>query len=138
MENTMINVLGTKYQIETHKVSEDSYLEENKLSGYCGEDSKLIVIADMSEEKYFSGMDELEREAYRKRVLRHEIMHAFLNESGLSDSSNQYGGAWAKNEEMVDWFAIQSPKIFKIYSELGLLGVLEKTTVSVVGSDGKM
>lgn len=138
MENTMINVLGTKYQIETHKVSEDSYLEENKLSGYCGEDSKLIVIADMSEEKYFSGMDELEREACRKRVLRHEIMHAFLNESGLSDSSNQYGGAWAKNEEMVDWFAIQSPKIFKIYSELGLLGVLEKTTVSVVGSDGKM
>lgn len=138
MENAMINVLGTKYQIETHKVSEDSYLEENKLSGYCGEDSKLIVIADMSEEKYFSGMDELEREAYRKRVLRHEIMHAFLNESGLSDSSNQYGGAWAKNEEMVDWFAIQSPKIFKIYSELGLLGVLEKTTVSVVGSDGKM
>lgn len=138
MENTKINVLGTEYKIETHKVSEDSYLEENKLSGYCGEDSKLIVIADMSEEKYFSGMDELEREAYRKRVLRHEIMHAFLNESGLSDSSNQYGGAWAKNEEMVDWFAIQSPKIFKIYSELGLLGVLEKTTVSVVGSDGKM
>lgn len=138
MENTMINVLGTKYRIETHKVSEDSYLEENKLSGYCGEDSKLIVIADMSEGKYFSGMDELEREAYRKRVLRHEIMHAFLNESGLSDSSNQYGGAWAKNDEMVDWFAIQSPKIFKIYSELGLLGVLEKTTISVAGSDGKM
>ena len=48
-------------------------------------------------------------------------MHAFLNESGLSDSSNQYGGAWAKNEEMVDWFAIQSPKIFKVYSELGLV-----------------
>lgn len=44
-----------------------------------------------------------------------------MNESGLSDSSNQYGGAWAKNEEMVDWFAIQSPKIFKVYSELGII-----------------
>lgn len=121
MENRKINILGTEYRIETHKVSEDSYLEDNKLSGYCGEEEKLIVVADMSEEKYFTGMDEKMQETYRKRVLRHEIMHAFLNESGLSDSSNQYGGAWAKNEEMVDWFAIQSPKIFKVYSELGII-----------------
>lgn len=121
MGNRKINILGTEYRIETHKVSEDSYLEKNKLAGYCGEESKLIVIADMSEEKYFSGMDEKEQEVYRKRTLRHEIMHAFLNESGLSDSSNQYGGAWAKNEEMVDWFAIQSPKIFKVYTELDIL-----------------
>ena len=123
MENRKINILGTEYRIETHKVSEDSYLEEKRLAGYCGEESKLIVIADMSEEKYFSGMDEKEQEVYRKRTLRHEIMHAFLNESGLPDSANQYGGAWAKNEEMVDWFAIQSPKIFKVYAELGILEI---------------
>lgn len=121
MENRKINILGTEYRIETHKVSEDSYLEEKGLAGYCAECSKVIVVADMSEEKYFPYMDETEKEAYRKRTLRHEIMHAFLNESGLSDSSNQYGGAWAKNEEMVDWFAIQSPKIFKVYSELGII-----------------
>lgn len=121
MENTKINVLGMEYRIETHKVSEDSYLEENKLAGYCGEEEKLIVVADMSEEKYFTGMGEKAQEAYWKKTLRHEIMHAFFNESGLSDSSNQYGGAWAKNEEMVDWFAIQSPKIFKVYLELGII-----------------
>lgn len=122
MKNMKVNILGTEYRIETHKVSEDSYLKDNKFSGYCGEEEKLIVVADISEEKYFTGMDEKAQEAYRKRVLRHEIMHAFLNESGLSDSSNQYGGAWAKNEEMVDWFAIQSPKIFAIYQNLGILG----------------
>lgn len=121
MENRKINILGTEYTIETHKVSEDSYLEKNRLAGYCGEDSKLIVIADMSEKKYFPCMDEKEQETYRKKTLRHEIMHAFLNESGLSDSSNRFDSAWAKNEEMVDWFAIQSPKIFKVYSELGLV-----------------
>lgn len=121
MENMKINVLGMEYRIETHKVSEDSYLEENKLAGYCGEEEKLIVVANMSEEKYFAGMDEKAQEAYWKKTLRHEIMHAFFNESGLSDSSNQYGGAWAKNEEMVDWFAIQSPKIFKVYLELGII-----------------
>ncbi len=48
-----VNILGTEYSIETHKVSDDSYLEKNKLAGYCGEESKLIVIADMTEEKYF-------------------------------------------------------------------------------------
>lgn len=122
MKNMKVNILGTEYSIKTHKVSDDSYLEKNKLAGYCGEGSKLIVIADMTEEKYFSDMDEKEQEAYRKRTLRHEIMHAFLNESGLSDSSNQYGGAWAKNEEMVDWFAIQSPKIFAVYQSLDILG----------------
>lgn len=122
MKNMKVNILGTEYSIETHKVSDDSYLEKNKLAGYCGEESKLIVIADMTEEKYFPDMGEKEQEAYRKRTLRHEIMHAFLNESGLSDSSNQYGGAWAKNEEMVDWFAIQSPKIFAVYQSLDILG----------------
>lgn len=121
MKNRKINILGTEYRIETRKVSEDRFLEDNKLAGYCGEEEKLIVVADMSEEKYFAGMDEMAQEIYRKKTLRHEIMHAFLNESGLSDSSNQYGGAWAKNEEMVDWFAIQSPKIFKVYSELDIL-----------------
>ena len=121
MESRKVNILGTEYRIEIHKVSEDSYLEKNELAGYCGEEEKLIVVADMSEEKYFAGMDEKAQETYRKKTLRHEIMHAFLNESGLSDSSNRFDSAWAKNEEMVDWFAIQSPKIFKVFVELGIL-----------------
>lgn len=121
MENRKINILGTKYRIEIHKVSEDSFMEEKQVAGYCEEENKLIVVADMSEEKYFVGMDEKAQEAYRKKTLRHEIMHAFLNESGLSDDSNRFDSAWAKNEEMVDWFAIQSPKIFKVFVELGIL-----------------
>ena len=116
-----IDILGTEYRIETHKVSEDSFMEEKGLAGYCGEENKLIVVADMSEEKYFVGMDEKAQEIYRKKTLRHEIMHAFLNESGLSDSSNRFDGAWAKNEEMVDWFAIQAPKIFSTFKKMNIL-----------------
>lgn len=116
-----VNVLGTEYTIEIHKISEDEYMEKNNLSGYCGEESKLIVIADMSEKKYFPDFDEKEQESYYKKVLRHELMHAFLNESGLSANAATFTGAWAKNEEMVDWFAIQSPKIFKVFSEAGCL-----------------
>lgn len=114
-----VNVLGTEYHIETHKVSEDEYLKENCLAGYCGEEDKLIVIADMSEKEYFSGMDEQAQKTYWKKTLRHEIIHAFLNESGLSDNASVPVCAWAKHEEMVDWIAIQFPKIQKVFVELG-------------------
>jgi len=55
-------------------------------------------------------------EAY-KSTTRHEILRAFLNESGLMDSSHQFDRGWAKNEEMVDWIAIQGPKIYKAWQE---------------------
>lgn len=53
---------------------------------------------------------------FEKKVLRHEVIHAFLGESGLRNNSY-----WAENEEMVDWLAIQAPKIFKTFQELGIL-----------------
>ena len=115
-----VSVLGTTYTIETRKVSEDKYMKEKHLSGYCCEESKRIVIADMSEKEYFE-LDEAEQKSYYKKTLRHELLHAFLNESGLSDDASVPAGAWAKHEEMVDWFAIQSPKIFETFKELNIL-----------------
>lgn len=54
--------------------------------------------------------------AYQKKVIRHEIIHAFLYESGLWQ--NAYSSkCWAQNEEMVDWMAIQFPKIQSAYKE---------------------
>lgn len=117
----VVNILGTEYVIETHKVSEDKYLEENNLGGYCCEYEKLIVIADVTDKEHFPYMTEKEQGAYRKNVLRHELVHAFLNESGLSDSASVPGRSWAKNEEMVDWIAIQSPKIFEVFRELDIM-----------------
>ena len=115
-----VDILGTKYKIEVHKVSEDRTLKDNKWAGYCGEEAKMIVIADLSERPYFN-MDETEMEIYRKSVLRHEITHAFLNESGLSDNTSIPEMGWAKHEEMIDWFAIQSPKIYKAFKKVGAL-----------------
>lgn len=116
-----VNVLGTVYTIETHKVSEDEFMEKNHFAGYCAEEKKLIVIADITEKPYFDDMDEYEVETFRKRTLRHEIIHAFLNESGLSDSASVPACSWAKHEEMVDWIAIQFPKIQKVFEEVGCL-----------------
>ena len=37
------------------------------------------------------------------------------------DSTFAYDGGWSKNEEMIDWLAIQIPKIYKAYQEAGCL-----------------
>ena len=120
MENT-INVLGTEYRIETHKISEDKTLRDNQWGGYCDEDIKLIVVADMSEKEFVDIETEEGQRQYANKTLRHEIFHAFLNESGLASDSYNFDGPWARNEEMVDWFAIQAPKIFAVYQQLGIL-----------------
>lgn len=116
-----VNILGTQYTIETHKISEDEFMKKNCCEGWCGEDAKMIVIADLDEEEYFSGLTEDEKDHRRKSIMRHEIIHAFFNESGLSACASVPVGAWVKNEEMVDWFAIQCPKIFQVYKELCII-----------------
>lgn len=41
--------------------------------------------------------------------------------SGLNVNSLPCEDGWATNEEMVDWIAIQGPKIFKAWKEAGAL-----------------
>ena len=45
-------------------------------------------------------------------------MFAFRR-GGLTSSSNGVD-CWAKNEEMVDWIAIQYPKIKKVFKQLNI------------------
>lgn len=115
-----INILGAEYSIGIHKMDEDSTLKDNSWMGYCDEDEKLIIVADLDDENYFRYESENSKDFSFKKTLRHEIIHAFLNESGLSDSALNYSAGWAKNEEMVDWLAIQYPKISKVFAELGI------------------
>lgn len=110
-----VNILGTEYRIEVHKRSEDECMRKNGADGYCSDDGKLIVIADTSEKESFPDMTDI------KRLLRHEIKHAFWDESGLQHCSSVPMGAWARHEEMVDWIAIQFPKIMKAFQEVGAL-----------------
>lgn len=121
MEKKTVNILGTEYKIETRKISEDKVLKDNQYGGYCCDDEPLIVIADAEDKEYFEDYNEKEKKLWTSKTLRHEITHAFFNESGLQSSSNPCEKAWARNEEMVDWFAIQSPKIFKVFQELDIL-----------------
>lgn len=87
-----------------------------EMDGYTDLSIREIVVDDMKASQGQIGVKS-DLESYQKQVVRHEIIHAFLLESGLDSNSNE-AESWATNEEMVDWFAIQSPKIFKVFNEL--------------------
>ena len=55
----------------------------------------------------------LEDWADKNRIVRHEIIHAFLFESGLG--FNYEHKPFGHDETMVDWLAIQWPKIKHVF-----------------------
>lgn len=107
-----VDILGTEYSIVKRLNSKDEKLDDS--DGYCDESIKLIVVEDfISDNRSLNDLN-----WYSNKVLRHEIIHAFLKESGLDCNSND---EWARNEEMIDYFAIQLPKIVKAMNELNIL-----------------
>ena len=98
---TIVDILGQKYKIRLKDVT-DPQLEDS--DGYCDFTSKEIAIrSDIRETTHtVSNLQE-----YKEKVLRHEIIHAFLYESGLAYNS------WGCNEEIVDWIAIQFDKLVR-------------------------
>lgn len=116
--NEIVFVLGTQYQIVIG--NQDEYPCLADCDGYMDSSVHKIVISDMQgdDREQFSKED---IEAYQKQVCRHEIIHAFLHESGLSGCTS-IEVSWAMNEEMVDWMAIQFPKIHRAFLEAGAYG----------------
>ena len=110
-----VNILGTPYEINVKKYDEDEAF--NQLIGYCDGYTKEIVVCDMRTHKDFTTEKTETCLACQKATLRHEIVHAFLDESGLMSSACEVVGAWCKNEEMVDWIALQGIKIYKAWQE---------------------
>lgn len=114
-----INVLGTEYEIVKKEYSADPFFKEKSFDAYCSEYTKQIVQCDMRTYPGWENKTTAAIAACEKESLRHEIVHAFLNESGLSFSSSAIDGPWAKHEEMVDWIAWQGPKIYKAWQAAG-------------------
>ena len=108
----IIHALGTPYTVERVKRHEDKLLVAS--DGYCDPSVQRIVVDDMTAAE---GDVDAKKDlaGYVKKVLRHELIHAFLAESGLSDNS------WGENEEIVDWIAIRFPKLLAAFGEAGAL-----------------
>ncbi len=111
------NILGTEYNI-VMDAEEKDYPKLKDLNGYIDFSIKEIVIR-----KFEKVDDSLENLEYcQKETLRHEIIHAFFFESGLDNESY-----YAKNEELIDWIALQFEKMLSVFIKTG--------AISSIGSD---
>ena len=103
-----VKILGSVWTIEERAEKEDALLVG--CDGYTDWTRRLIVI-----EKQMQGtLGDIGK--YTRKVLRHEIIHAFLFECGLAECSG-HADSWAENETMVDWYARMAPKIWKVWTE---------------------
>lgn len=99
-----VNILGTEYTIELKELNDED------IDGYCDYTSKHIVIRL---DNYYNVEN---FESLQNKQLRHEIIHAFMAESGLQ-SNWKHDLGFGHDETTVDWFAIQFPKILKACKE---------------------
>ena len=105
-----VNILGRDYSIYTRPRADDVKLKE--CDGYCDYSVGEIVLAQIEE----NPMNMCDQDSISKRTLRHELIHAFAAESGLT-----YDSEWAMNEEMTDWLAHQFPKMLTAFKVVGAL-----------------
>ncbi len=108
MDKKTVNILGTEWKIKFKKLGNAEY------DGQTDYTNKRIVIRS---DNYY-GVGNFKR--LQQKQLRHEIIHAFMSESGLQ-SNWEHTQQFGHEETTVDWFAIQSPKIFNVFQELDIL-----------------
>ena len=100
-----IDVLGTKYELIT--ASGQNRTDMDGADGLCYPYSKQIIIRDVNE--MLEGEKEEAKVVRFEEVKRHELVHAFFHESGLSD--------YESDEVLVNWIAMQAEKLVKAFKE---------------------
>lgn len=110
-----VNILGVEYGIIIVPFDDPDLCEDEDRAGFCNPYTKDIVISGLGN---WTKEDDIG--PAQKQILRHEITHAFLFESGLGYNSRSDEN-WAINEEMVDWIAWKGPQIYEAWKEAGCI-----------------
>jgi len=109
-----VTILGQEYEIFQGKVDTDPKLQ--KWNGYHEPWSKRIVVdSELAEDNNNAPLGIENIDAYIRHIYRHEIVHAFFCESGIT-----YRYEDDEEDFLVDWIARQYPKMKKIFEELGV------------------
>ena len=109
-----VEVLGQFYDIVYENEEENTRLKD--ADGYLEPYAKEIHIdRSIFEQDNNDPLQMKNLEIYGHKVIRHEIIHAFIIESGLWECCS-----WGQNEELTDWIARQFPKIENCFKKLGI------------------
>lgn len=109
-----VSILGQVYSISFLSENEDKLLKT--CDGYTDKTTHRIVIAEKSD-----SCDLGDFKVYQKKVLRHEVVHAFLFEAGLHGDGDWTSKGSEHPEQMVDWIAVMFPKMLKVFQVIGAL-----------------
>lgn len=105
-----VNILGVKYKITITTEEKDPGLVG--CDGYCDKTTKQIVVQAETSQSNLGDYS-----VYLRKILRHEIIHAFLFESGLHE--NFFHPDFGHDETYVDWIAAQYPKLKAVFAQVG-------------------
>lgn len=108
MKEFNVEILGSMWEVQLRNEYEDKRLKD--CSGFTDWTSRTIVVMDSRNDGNLKRMD-----VYMMKVLRHEVVHAFMFESGLGDDWEH--GIIGQEETVVDWIAYQIPKIYAAVAE---------------------
>jgi len=113
-----LSVLGTDYLIRCVDATEMPSWFFKSTKGSCDYTTHVITVENLvsRKEDYQDVLGDLE--TIINQAVRHELIHAFLRESGLGDEGEA-------DEIIVDWFALQAPKIFKAFCQAKALSQQE-------------
>lgn len=108
LQGIKIPVLGTNYLVRCVDATDMPSWFFDNCKGYCDHTSKVITVENLVAKKndYNDALADIED--ITNQTVRHELLHAFLRESGLGDETNF-------DEIIIDWFALQAPKIFQTF-----------------------
>lgn len=113
-----IDVLGTTYKVYEIERDDEAVMDARGCDGYCDHSTKEIMLRGSFKDPDPKAVANL---GYVwDNMIRHEIVHAFLYESGMT-GYDSFDGSFYKNEIIVDWFAVQSPKLFKAFKQAGCI-----------------
>lgn len=111
LKKSKVNILGTDYKLQFISPDKDELLLT--CCGYCDKYAKRIVVA--KQPLLPDGTSNLLD--FHNAVLLHELIHAFLQESGL-----QIDNARMEEEALCDWLVAMLPKINLVYDSCKLEG----------------
>ena len=112
-----VSVLGQDYSIFYVEKEKSNDPKFSGSDGYTEIETKEIFIEkELFDDSEKDSLTVKDLPRLGRRVIRHEIIHAFMEESGLNE-----GNGWVHNEECVDWIAKQFPKMLKAFREVGVV-----------------
>lgn len=109
-KSIIIDVLGTEYTLRVP--IDEKELDDYKADGLCDDLLKDIQIRDLRD----STINKKAALIDMKHNIRHECLHAFVKECGLSRNSSSEA-AWPVEEACIDFFALQFDKINDVFNQ---------------------